>query len=96
MPRVVDSSASPTASLLGHPVAPDQFNPKWETDKLEVWSYYAYYISNNGFTPFNFAPTAFQKLLYKQLAREPASSLGENEQSTASYIYLMASVSFRW
>jgi hypothetical protein len=59
------NSPSPVASLSDHPVAPDQFDPKWETDKLEIWSYYAYYIGNNGLTLFNFAPTAFQNLLYQ-------------------------------
>lgn len=43
-----------------HPVAPDQFDPKFETTRSEVWSYYAYYVGNNGLTLFNFAPTAFQ------------------------------------
>lgn len=53
------------AVLSDHPVAPDQFDPRWETDKWEIWSYYAYYIGNNGLTLFNFAPTAFQNLLYQ-------------------------------
>jgi len=53
------------ASPSDHPIAPDQFDPKWETDKLEIWSYYSYYIGNNGLTLFNFAPTAFQNLLYQ-------------------------------
>lgn len=48
-----------------HPVAPDQFDPKWETDKIEIWTYYGYYIGNNGLTLFNFAPTAFQNLMYQ-------------------------------
>ena len=26
-----------------HPVAPDQFDPKYETSKWEVWSYYTYW-----------------------------------------------------
>lgn len=56
---------SPGTATEDHPVAPDQFVPKWETDKLEIWSYYAYYIGNNGLTLFNFAPTAFQNLLYQ-------------------------------
>lgn len=55
---------SSDASLSDHPIAPDQFDPKWETDKWEIWSYYAYYVGNNGLTLFNFAPTAFQNLLY--------------------------------
>ena len=45
------------------PVAPDQFDPQFETSKWEIWAYYAYYIGNNGLTLFNFAPTAFQNLL---------------------------------
>lgn len=45
------------------PLAPDQFNPKYETSRWEIWAYYAYYIGNNGLTLFNFAPTAFQNLL---------------------------------
>lgn len=39
-----------------HPVAPDQFNPLFESTRKEVWSYYAYYIGNNGLTLFNFGP----------------------------------------
>ncbi|KAF2718859.1 MFS general substrate transporter [Polychaeton citri CBS 116435] len=49
-----------------HPVAPDQFNPKYETTKWEIWAYYSYYIGNNGLTLFNFAPTAAQNLVYQQ------------------------------
>ena len=45
------------------PVAPDQFDPTYETGKWEIWAYYSYYIGNNGLTLFNFAPTAFQNLL---------------------------------
>lgn len=29
------------------PVAPDQFEEKYETGKYEVWAYYSYYIGNN-------------------------------------------------
>jgi MFS-type transporter involved in bile tolerance (Atg22 family) len=45
------------------PVAPDQFDPRYETTRWEIWAYYAYYTGNNGLTLFNFAPTAFQNLL---------------------------------
>jgi len=24
------------------PIAPDQFDPRYETSKMEIWSYYAY------------------------------------------------------
>ena len=44
-------------------VAPDQFDPNYETSRWEIWAYYSYYIGNNGLTLFNFAPTAFQNLL---------------------------------
>ncbi|KAL8641857.1 MAG: hypothetical protein Q9228_001383 [Teloschistes exilis] len=45
------------------PIAPDQFDPVYETTRREIWAYYAYYIGDNGLTLFNFAPTAFQNLL---------------------------------
>ena len=45
------------------PVAPDQFDPQYETSRWEIWAYYSYYVGNNGLTLFNFAPTAFQNLL---------------------------------
>ena len=47
-------------------VAPDQFDEKYETSKLEIWAYYSYYIGNNGLTLFNFAPTAAQNLVYQR------------------------------
>lgn len=53
------------------PIAPDQFDPQYETSKWEIWAYYAYYIGNNGLTLFNFAPTAFQNLL--------SQAAGDNE-----------------
>ena len=31
----------------GKPVAPDQFEAKYETGKYELWAYYSYYIGNN-------------------------------------------------
>ncbi|KAI9828942.1 MAG: hypothetical protein M1819_006441 [Sarea resinae] len=45
------------------PVAPDQFDERYQTSRFELWAWYAYYIGNNGLTLFNFAPTAFQNLL---------------------------------
>jgi hypothetical protein len=65
------TGSSGAASLSDHPIAPDQFDPKLETDKLEIWSYYSYYIGNNGLTLFNFAPTAFQNLLYQAAGDGP-------------------------
>ncbi|KIY03112.1 uncharacterized protein Z520_01579 [Fonsecaea multimorphosa CBS 102226] len=56
---------SPSDLEEDRPVAPDQFDPKYETSNWERWAYYAYYIGNNGLTLFNFAPTSFQDLLYE-------------------------------
>ena len=44
-------------------LAPDQFDPKYATSRLEIWSWYVYYIGNSGLTLFNYAPTAFQNLV---------------------------------
>ncbi|KAH8925171.1 hypothetical protein BT69DRAFT_1216815 [Atractiella rhizophila] len=52
---------------------PDTFDPRYATTRKELWSYYCYYIGNNGLSLFNFAPTAFQNLLY-QAAESPALS----------------------
>jgi hypothetical protein len=62
-----NKSQNENGLIEDNPVAPDQFDPNWQTDRLEIWSYYAYYIGNNGLTLFNFAPTAFQNLLYQQV-----------------------------
>lgn len=47
-----------------HPTAPDQHDPRFVADRKEIWSYYSYYVGNNGLSMFNFAPTAYQDLLY--------------------------------
>lgn len=65
-PPKFTADPSTAESLSDHPIAPDQFDPKYETDRIEIWSYYSYYIGNNGLSLFNFAPTAFQNLLYQQ------------------------------
>ncbi|TKA49551.1 hypothetical protein B0A54_00218 [Friedmanniomyces endolithicus] len=51
-----------------HPIAPDQYDERFETSRWEIWAYYSYYIGNNGLTLFNFAPTAAQNLLAQQAA----------------------------
>lgn len=48
-----------------HPIAPDQFDPKWETSKWEIYFYYAFYVGNCGLGNFNFGPSAAQNLLYQ-------------------------------
>ena len=68
-----DATENPKAPELAsdleveeRPTAPDQFDPKYETTKPEIWSYYGYYIGNNGLSLFNFGPTAFQNLIYQE------------------------------
>ena len=64
-PSDLEKEAYPSSPIPSdeQPVAPDQFDPKYETSRWEIWAYYSYYIGNNGLTLFNFAPTAFQSLL---------------------------------
>lgn len=38
--------------------------PQWTTTRKELWSYYIYYIGNNGLSGFNFGPSQFQNLLF--------------------------------
>lgn len=47
------------------PIAPDQFDERFETTKKEIWAYYSYYVGDNGLSLFNFGPTAFQNLMYQ-------------------------------
>ncbi|KAF9562005.1 MFS general substrate transporter [Agrocybe pediades] len=37
---------------------------KWTTTWVELWSYYLYYVGNNGLSGFNFGPSQFQNLLF--------------------------------
>ncbi|KAG6824155.1 hypothetical protein H0H92_007831, partial [Tricholoma furcatifolium] len=40
-------------------------NPtEWTTTRKELWSYYLYYVGNNGLSGFNYGPSQFQNLLY--------------------------------
>lgn len=71
------------------PVAPDQFDPQYETTRWEIWAYYAYYIGNNGLTLFNFAPTAFQNLLY-QAAGDSTTLMFAGQQRTINSIVLLS------
>ncbi|KIY62022.1 hypothetical protein CYLTODRAFT_459347 [Cylindrobasidium torrendii FP15055 ss-10] len=38
--------------------------PSYTTSRRELWSYYLYYVGNNGLSGFNFGPSQFQNLLY--------------------------------
>jgi hypothetical protein len=37
---------------------------RWTTTRFELWTYYLYYIGNNGLSGFNFGPSQFQNLLF--------------------------------
>ncbi|KAJ3778082.1 MFS general substrate transporter [Lentinula raphanica] len=36
----------------------------WTTTRVELWSFYVFYIGNNGLSGFNFGPSQFQNLLF--------------------------------
>jgi len=40
-------SKGSVVELVAKPVAPDQFDEKYETGRYELWAYYSYYIGNN-------------------------------------------------
>jgi hypothetical protein len=77
-----------------HPIAPDQFDPRYETTKWEIWAYYAYYIGNNGLTLFNFAPTAFQNLLYEQAGNTGLVHFLGRDRDINSIVLLANGISF--
>ena len=77
-----------------HPVAPDQFDPRYETSKWEIWAYYAYYIGNNGLTLFNFAPTAFQNLLYQAAGDSEILHFAGRDRTINSIVLLANGISF--
>ena len=76
------------------PIAPDQFDPKYETSRGEVWAYYAYYIGNNGLTLFNFAPTAFQNLLYQAAGDAEVLHFLGRDRTINSIVLLANGISF--
>ena len=76
------------------PVAPDQFDPKYETSKWEIWAYYAYYVGNNGLTLFNFAPTAFQNLLYEAAGDSEVLHFAGRDRTINSIVLVSNGISF--
>lgn len=76
------------------PVAPDQFDPKYETGKWELWSYYLYYVGNNGLTLFNFAPTSFQNLLYEAGGNTGVLNFFGRDRTVSSIVLLCNGISF--
>ncbi|RFU31898.1 hypothetical protein B7463_g4418, partial [Scytalidium lignicola] len=77
-----------------HPIAPDQFNPELETTRKEIWSYYAYYIGDNGLSLFNFAPTAFQNLLYQAAGDSETLHFAGADRTIVSIVLLVNGISF--
>ncbi|KAG9231206.1 putative autophagy protein [Amylocarpus encephaloides] len=81
-------------SLSDHPIAPDQFDPKYETDRVEIWCYYSYYVGNNGLALFNFAPTAFQNLLYQAAGDAGILRFAGRDRTINSIVLLSNGISF--
>lgn len=79
---------------VDQPIAPDQFDEKYRTTKLEIWAYYAYYIGNNGLSLFNFAPTAFQNLLYQAAGDSGTLVFAGTRRSINSIVLLSNGISF--
>ncbi|KAJ5599262.1 hypothetical protein VI817_000437 [Penicillium citrinum] len=75
-------------------VAPDQFDDTYRTTRNEIWAYYAYYIGNNGLSLFNFAPTAFQNLLYQAAPPEGVMEFAGRPRSINSIVLLCNGISF--
>lgn len=92
--REIKSSTSGLATINDTPIAPDQFDSEWETDRLEIWSYYAYYIGNNGLTLFNFAPTAFQNLLSQATGESGRLNFAGADRTINSIVLLSNGISF--
>ena len=76
------------------PVAPDQFDPRYETSRWEIWAYYSYYIGNNGLTLFNFAPTAFQNLMYQAAGDAEILRFAGRDRTINSIVLLANGISF--
>ncbi|KAH8691758.1 autophagy-related protein 22-like protein [Phaeosphaeriaceae sp. PMI808] len=85
---VVDISPGETLETL------DQFDDKYQTTEKELWAYYCYYVGDNGLTLFNFAPTAFQNLVYAASgAAETLHFLGKT-RTVNSIVLLCNGISF--
>ncbi|CAG8983140.1 hypothetical protein HYALB_00004583, partial [Hymenoscyphus albidus] len=91
---IFSNSSAAYGDATDRPVAPDQFEPKWETDKWEMWSYYLYYVGNNGLTLFNFAPTAFQNLLYEAAGDSTSLRFAGRDRTINSIVLLSNGISF--
>ncbi|OAG12210.1 MFS general substrate transporter [Paraphaeosphaeria sporulosa] len=75
-------------------VAPDQFDPRYETTRKEIWAYYAYYVGDNGLTLFNFGPTAFQNLMYQASGDSEILHFAGRDRTINSIVLLCNGISF--
>lgn len=88
------------AELMGvpnaddRPVAPDQFDPKYEATQKEIWSYYSYYCGNNGLTLFNFGPTQFQNLMSEAAGDAGVLPFLGSDKTINSIVLLSNGISF--
>ena len=76
------------------PVAPDQFDPQWETSKAEIYTYYLYYIGDCGLSLFNFAPTAFQNLLSQAAGDAGVIIFAGGSRTVNSVVLICNGISF--
>lgn len=76
------------------PVAPDQFDPRYETTRTEIWAYYSYYVGDNGLTLFNFGPTAFQNLMYQAAGDSEILHFMGRDRTINSIVLLCNGISF--
>ncbi|KAJ5464134.1 Major facilitator superfamily domaingeneral substrate transporter [Penicillium sp. IBT 31633x] len=79
---------------IDQPIAPDQFDERYRTTRVEIWAYYAYYIGNNGLSLFNFAPTAFQNLLYQAAPSDGLLDFIGKPRTINSIVLLSNGISF--
>ncbi|EFX06261.1 autophagy protein [Grosmannia clavigera kw1407] len=75
-------------------VAPDQEDEKYRTTKQEIWAYYGYYVGNNGLSLFNFAPSAFQNLLYQAAGDGNTLRFAGQQRTVESIVLLCNGISF--
>lgn len=53
---------------------------RYQTGRWELVAFYVYYIGNSGLSPFNFAPSQFQNLLYLQASNLGNGTCGDTGQ----------------
>lgn len=98
-PDIISASGTPgTVTGSRHDVsdsiAPDQFDPHFETTRKETWAYYLYYVGDNGLSLFNFGPTAFQNLLYQAAGDASVLRFAGRDRTVESIVLLCNGISF--